>query len=272
MNEAMRKLLQQSACAILLASVPLASHAEGFDEWLAQFRDDAGRAGIHASTLDAALNGIGEDETVVKLDRKQPEGQITLEEYLANTVTKRRVRLGRELMEEHRPLLAKISHRYGVQAQYIVALWGIETDYGNYTGNFSVVQSLATLAYEGRRAEFFRGELLNALRIIDRGEVGADEMTGSWAGAMGNCQFMPSTYLKFAVDYDHDGKRDIWNNMGDTFASIANYLHELGWNPKVAAMHHGVPTENYAALLQWNKSRYFATAVSTLAAEIKEKE
>ncbi len=254
----------------LMLGSSCANAGGGFDQWLTDFRAEARLAGISNKTLDSALAGVEEDATVVKLDRKQPEGQITLEEYVAKTVTERRVRLGRQAMHDYKEMLADIGKRYGVQPEYILALWGIETDYGNYTGNFSVVQSLATLAYEGRRAAFFRSELMNALRIIDRGDVKPDAMIGSWAGAMGNCQFMPSTYLKYAVDYDGDGKRDIWTTPGDNFASIANYLHGLGWNARIATHHNGQETSNYAALLQWNKSRYFATSVGALAARIKD--
>ena len=129
-------------------------------------------------------------------------------------------------------MLERIAAKYGVQARFIVALWGTETNYGGYTGNFSVPRSLATLAYDGRRAEFFRKELLNALKIIDAGHITLADMDGSWAGAMGQCQFMPTSFLKYAVDYDGDGKKDIWGTRADIFASIANYLSSVGWDPE----------------------------------------
>ncbi len=141
-----------------------------------------------------------------------------------------RIKQGRAELQKHGPLLREISAKYGVQPRFIVALWGIETNFGGYTGGFSIIRSLATLSYDGRRAEFFRKELLNALKIIDAGHISLDEMDGSWAGAMGQCQFMPSSFLAYAVDYDGDGRKDIWSTLPDVFASIANYLSQSGWN------------------------------------------
>ncbi|MDH3663295.1 MAG: lytic murein transglycosylase, partial [Alphaproteobacteria bacterium] len=141
-----------------------------------------------------------------------------------------RVKKGRKLLKEHRTLLNKIAADYKVQPRFIIALWGIETSYGSFLGGHQVIKALATLAYDGRRAALFRRELISALRILDRGDIVLDDMKGSWAGAMGQCQFMPSSFLKYAVDYDGDGKRDIWNTLPDVFASIANYLAKSGWD------------------------------------------
>jgi membrane-bound lytic murein transglycosylase B len=145
-------------------------------------------------------------------------------------VNDQRVARGQQMLAEYRPLLNKVSAAYGVQPQYIVALWGVETDYGRYTGGYPVIDALATLAYGGERQDMFRKELIDALKILDEKDIAAEAMTGSWAGAMGQCQFMPSTFLGFAVDFDGSGRRDIWTDQADIFASIANYLASLHWN------------------------------------------
>jgi membrane-bound lytic murein transglycosylase B len=203
-----------------------------FDAWLAQFRDEALAEGISAATLDRALDGLQPIPEVIERDRRQPEGRLTFRDYNRRVLSPTRVERGRELMREHRELLARVAADYGVQPRFIVALWGIESNYGSFSGEFSVVAALATLAYDGRRAAFFRKELLQALRIVDQGDVAPAQMMGSWAGAMGQSQFMPSSYLAHAVDYDGDGRRDIWTTHGDIFASIANYLAHAGWNSR----------------------------------------
>lgn len=203
--------------------------SQAFAEWLAQFRQDAMVQGINKYTLDKAFSGIYEDLDVVRLDRNQPESTITFTRYLSNVVPDFRVKKAHELFEEHYNLLEKIAKQYDVPAQYILALWGIESSFGAHTGGYNIINSLATLAYEGRRAEFFKDELIRALRIIQNQDINPAQMTGSWAGAMGHSQFMPSSYERFAVDYDGDGKKDIWTSLPDVFASIANYLHSSGW-------------------------------------------
>lgn len=240
------------------------------EEWAASFKKTAIKQGISSDVVEAALTNFEPNETIVRLDRKQPEKKITLERYLENTITDRRIEKGREMLEEHAVLLAKISNEYGVHPNFIVALWAIESDFGRQQGSFSVVNSLATLAYDGRRAELFGKELISALRIIEAEKISSDELTGSWAGAMGNCQFMPSTYLHYAVDGDGDGHRDIWNSVPDTFASMANYLRAIGWNGKQTDSEAFEKTDNFDVLLKWNRSRYFATAVGTLAEAIGE--
>ncbi|MCB1884542.1 MAG: lytic murein transglycosylase [Geminicoccaceae bacterium] len=215
------------ACLLL---APLSARAD-FAGWLGGLRAEALRAGVSAATLDAALDGIAPIDRVVELDRRQPEGRLSYPEYRERVVTRARIDKGRDLLERHRDLLARTEARYGVPAEVIVALWGIESSFGEFKGRFSVVESLATLAYEGRRADFFKGELISALKIIDAGNVSPRGMYGSWAGAMGQSQFMPSTFLGYAVDGDGDGRRDIWTSLPDTFASMANYLGRMGWDP-----------------------------------------
>jgi membrane-bound lytic murein transglycosylase B len=228
--------LRLAVFAATLAAIavfgPGPARAQGnadFDIWLKELRTEALEAGIRGEVLHAALAGLEPIPRVIELDRRQPEFTMTFDEYLGKVVPESRIREGRRKLNEHQALLETVGIKYGVQPRFIVALWGIETSYGRHTGGFSVIASLATLAYDGRRSSYFRKELLNALRIIDDGHVTASAMKGSWAGAMGQSQFMPSSFLSFAVDEDGDGRRDIWTTKADVFASAANYLAESGW-------------------------------------------
>lgn len=211
------------------AALPAAAQTKDFPSFLGDLRMEARARGIAESTLDAAFAGAEPLPRVIELDRKQPEFTLTFAQYLERTVSDKRVEKGRRLMQEHAALLDRISRKYGVQPRFIVALWGMETDYGRITGGFPVLHALATLAWDGRRSAFFRKELLDALTIVDQGHIEAGRMQGSWAGAMGQCQFMPSSFVNFSADGDGDGRRDIWGNLADVFASTANYLASHGW-------------------------------------------
>ncbi len=197
--------------------------------WLDALRADALKRGIRADIVDTALRDIKPIARVIELDRRQPEGRMTFAKYLQLVVPQSRVQRGRELLARHRALLDNVSAKYGVPAPVIVALWGVESDFGRRTGGFSVIGALATLAYDGCRGTYFRRELLNALQILSEGHIKPADMTGSWAGAMGQSQFMPSSFLSRAVDHDGDGRRDIWTTHADVFASAANYLKRAGW-------------------------------------------
>jgi membrane-bound lytic murein transglycosylase B len=166
---------------------------------------------------------------VIELDRRQPEFMQSFRDYLDKRVTPERVERGRALLKKHRDLLTQVRDTYGVQPHYLVAFWGLESNFGDYLGGFPVIGSLATLAYDERRSAFFRRQLLHALHIVDEGHVAAQRMKGSWAGAMGHMQFIPSTFVRYAVDADGDGRRDIWHTLPDVFASAANYLSSIGW-------------------------------------------
>lgn len=203
--------------------------AEPFDVWLQEFAEEARAQGISRPTLETALAGIEPIPRVIELDRRQPEFTLTFREYLTNVASDARIERGRQRLAEHRTLLNRISAQYGVPPQVIVALWGIETDFGRLTGGFEVIPALATLAHDGRRSAYFRGELLNALKILDQGHIAPHAMMGSWAGAMGQCQFMPSSFLNAAVDANGDGRKDIWTTHADVFASAANLLRRNGW-------------------------------------------
>jgi membrane-bound lytic murein transglycosylase B len=305
-------------------------NAEGFDAWLTALRAEAAQRGFTQRTIDLALGGVKLIPRVVELDRQQPEVTLTFDQYLARVVNDTRAQKARQNLGENRALLNRVQQRFGVQPRFIVALWGIETDFGRVTGGFSVLDALTTLAYDGRRSAFFRQELFNALTMIQSRGVSPREMRGSWAGAMGQSQFMPSTYLAHAVDFDGDGKPDIWSSRADVFASIAKYLADLGWRAdetwgRAARLPDGFDSaliagvrldkpartlaqwstlgvkrsdggalprrdlsawliqpsgagdssgflvySNYRALLQWNRSLFFATAVGYLADRIEQ--
>ena len=217
-----------------LFACSVCARAENFDGWLGSLRAEAVQQGISSALVARALpDTLRPDDRVMRLDHQQPEGgTLSFQQYKNRIVSSFRVREGNRKYLKYNYLLRKISRSYGVPPQYILALWGIETSYGRYSGGFNTIRSLATLAYEGDRRRFFRMELLDALRIVNHGDISLGQMKGSWAGAMGQCQFMPSSYEKYAQDYDKDGKRDIWHNEGDVFASTAAYLSDNGWRAK----------------------------------------
>jgi len=202
-----------------------------FSDWLAEVRTEALSRGISEATVEAALGTFEPLPVVVERDRTQAERVLPLDEYLKRRIDQRSVRTARERARQHASLLARVSRRYGVASSVIVAVWGLESNFGRFSGVRPTIAALATLAYDNRRAALFREELLQALLIVERGDVSADQMKGSWAGAMGQPQFMPSSYLRFAQDFDGDGRTDIWRSQADVFASIANFLKQQGWTP-----------------------------------------
>lgn len=199
-------------------------------QWLAELRAEAAAKGIKKSILDEALIGLEPDPEILERDRKQAEFTMTTPEYLAKVVSEEKVKRGREMAAVHKDLLARIGAKYGVQPRFILAIWGVESFYGTYTGKKPVVTSLATLAYDRRRSQFFRRQLLASLEMVNKGYIELDKMKGSWAGAMGQPQFIPTSYIAYAVDEDGDGRRDIWSSEADIFGSIANYLAKHGWD------------------------------------------
>ena len=234
MKKRLSWLRTMTATAFVLAAgvISQAGAAEirpPFAEWLQGLRADARAAGIGDRTLERALAGIEPIPRVIELDRRQPEFTLTFREYMDRVVPPARVEKGRQRLSENRRLLDEISAKYGVQGRFLVAFWWVETDFGRQTGGFPVVAALATLAYDGRRAAYFRRELIYALEIIDKGHVTPERMVGSWAGAMGQTQFMPSSFRSYAVDHDGDGRIDLWNSRPDVLASAANYLKRSGW-------------------------------------------
>jgi membrane-bound lytic murein transglycosylase B len=222
------KLLFLTAMLVFLVTSPSFGESN-FEQWVKGFKAEAIEQGISSSLVGKAFQGVTPISRVLELDRKQPESTMTFGEYRQRIVSPQRIARGREMMAQHRDLLHIVSQRYGVQPRFIVALWGIETNYGQNSGGYRMIDALATLAFDGRRSQYFRTELLNAFRILEGGHTSLDTMKSSWAGAMGQCQFMPSSFLKLAVDFDGDGRKDIWNTPADVFASAANYLAQSGW-------------------------------------------
>jgi len=201
-----------------------------FSDWLVALRQEARDKGYSDALLNQTLEGLEPLEHVVQSDRSQAELNPGFARYLSTRLTNTMIRRGKEMAVQHETVLGQVERKYDVQRRFLLALWGMETRYGRVTGNTPVFQALATLAWEPRRATYFRGELFNALTMVQRGHIDAPSMTGSWAGAMGQTQFMPSSYLTYAVDFDGDGRRDIWKSTGDALGSIANYLKGFGWN------------------------------------------
>ena len=210
-------------------SIGVVAQTVDIADWLEALKAEIIEKEIRVSTFEQALSNFKLIQRVIDLDRRQPEFTLTFDQYLKRVVPKQRVIRGRKKLTKHKMLLNEIGNKYGVQPRFIVALWGVETDFGRIDGGFPVIHALATLAIDGRRSKFFREQLITAIRILDQGHITLDKMRGSWAGAMGYFQFMPSSFVSFAIDYDNDGKRDIWQNKKDAFASAANYLSKSGW-------------------------------------------
>jgi membrane-bound lytic murein transglycosylase B len=214
----------------LILALALQDARPAFSDWLAEVRSEAIARGVKAEIVDEALEGVEEPlPAILERDRAQAETVFSLEHYISRRLTPKLITSGREAFARHRDLLREIGSTYGVPPQIIAAIWGIESNYGRFSGVRPTVAALATLAWDPRRATFFRGELFNALEILNRGDIDLSHLKGSWAGAMGQVQFMPSSYLQYAQDYDGDGRRDIWSTSSDIFASIANYLSGRGW-------------------------------------------
>lgn len=221
--------------AFLATSPALVSQAWAqsgdFRDCLQTIKADAMRQGVPANIIDRAFQGLTPDQKVIDLDGRQPEFSLTYAKYVGGTVSADRIMKGQQRMAQHRALLDKLQAQYGVPPQYIMAFWGIETNYGTYMGDFRVVRSVSTLACMTKRRDFFSNETVQALRILNNNHMTSDQMRGSWAGAMGNMQFMPSTFTQWAVDYDGNGRIDIWNSLPDAFASASNFLRGIGFKP-----------------------------------------
>src|SRR3954468_5990343 len=200
----------------------------GFDAWLDVFKRDAATAGISQRALTAAFAGVGPDTKVLSLDRNQKVFHQSFEEFSGRMISLYRLQKGAKLLNQHAATLARVEQEFGVSGPVLVAIWGLETDFGANIGKIPTIRALATLAHDCRRTELFQGELLSALRIVDRGDLSPAEMRGAWAGELGQTQFLPTSYLKFAVDFDGNGRRDLLNSSADVLASTANYLKSYG--------------------------------------------
>jgi membrane-bound lytic murein transglycosylase B len=234
MKAFMKTIFLSSLLSCGIATNAIAAKAElteeGFAKYVITLKAEALTKGFSQDLIDESFAKVKFHKRAVKADRSQPENVETLDTYLPKRVPKWKVDKARKLYKEHKVLLTKIGEQYQVQPRFIVALWGLETNFGKFTGGYNVVSALSTLAYEGRREVFFKKQLMAALTILDEGHISSENMKGSWAGAMGQNQFMPTSFLGYAVDGDGDGKKDIWNNQADVFSSMANYLKKEGWN------------------------------------------
>ncbi|MBT3529611.1 MAG: lytic murein transglycosylase [Gammaproteobacteria bacterium] len=229
MKTALKLFLSLFLAFVAIPSIVAQDAQLSFDDWVAELRAEAAALGISEQTLLALDDLEAPLERVLELDNSQPEFVQTFTRYLNLRVTNAQVSRGQNLLQQHALLLEEVRQRYGVQPHYLAAFWAIESNFGRATGGFSVLQALATLAYDPRRADFFRNELLTALQIIDDGHIAAQAMSGSWAGAMGQLQFMPSIFFLHGIDGDGDGRIDIWNSLPDIFHSAANFLSKSGW-------------------------------------------
>lgn len=238
---------------------------EGFSSWLEQFRRGAIAQGISPPVVAAALTGVTYDPEVIRLDRNQKPFRQPFEKFAAQRITRGRLRIGRKLLRNLTPLLARIEERFGVQGPVLVAIWGLETDYGTHMGERPALRSLATLAYDCRRAEQFRSELMSALRLLERGDLKPSEMLGAWAGELGQTQFLPSSYERFAVDFDEDGRADLIHSVPDVLASTASYLWSNGWRP-ASGWQPG--TANFEVLASWNRSTVYQRTIALFASQL----
>jgi lytic murein transglycosylase len=262
-------------CATLLALAPAAAMAQscgnsgaGFDSWLSQYRAKAAAQGISARTLSSALDGVTYDPTVIRRDRGQRSFKQSFEEFYARRAGPGLIKRGQSLMRTHAGTLSRVEQRFGVPPSVVVAIWGLETNYGADTaGKYSIIRSIATLAYDCRRSAFFQNELINALRIVERGDMTPAQMRGGWAGEIGQVQFLPSSYMKYAVDFDGDGRRDLVRSVPDMFASTANFLKGHGWRPKEGWQ---PGSANYNALQEWNKAQVYSRTIAVAAARMME--
>ncbi len=234
----------------------------GFDRWLAQFSRQAVAQGIPARVVRAALGGVRYSPYVIRLDRNQHSFKLSFRKFWRLRVNNAMIRKGRALMKRHARLFARIERRFGVPAPVLTAIWGLETGFGRNSGSMPVFRSLATLAYDCRRSDFFRRELMSALKIVARGDMSPSRMKGAWAGEIGQTQFLASKYVALAVDFDGDGRRDLIHSVPDALASTANFLRAHGWK-RGGGWAPG--SHNYGVIQQWNRATVYQKTISVMA-------
>jgi membrane-bound lytic murein transglycosylase B len=235
-----------------------------FEAWLADFKTEAAAKGISQAAITSGLNGVTLDKGVLARDHSQAVFNQSFEQFSGRMVPPRLLR-GSNMLKQYGSVLSRIEEAYGVPGEVIVAVWGLETDFGANTGKFPTIRSLATLAYDCRRADEFRAELMDALRIVERGDLAPADMRGAWAGEIGQTQFMPSSYLKYAVDFDGNGRRDLLHSVPDVLASTANYFAGHGWQ---RGKGFDVGSPNFAVIQQWNKSDVYAKTIAYFASQL----
>jgi lytic murein transglycosylase len=263
-NAALAGLAAALFCAGAHAA-PCGDNGDGFDNWLAAFKQEATQQGISPSVIAAALTDVAYDDSVISHDRGQRAFRQSFEQFSAKRITPFAIKKGRSLLARNAGALHKIEQRYGVPGAVVVAIWGLETGFGASSGNFQSFSALATLAYDCRRSERFHAELLDALRIVQRGDLEPSQMRGAWAGEIGQTQFMPSNYIKYAVDFDNNGRRDLLRSAPDVLASTANYLASKGWQ-RGKDWQPGSP--NFDVIQQWNKSEVYSKTIAYFATQL----
>jgi lytic murein transglycosylase len=267
MRQALAAVILCAVCIVLTVGAGIAAECqqENFGNWLEHFKQEAIRQSISQQTIVSALNGITYDPAIIARDHSQSVFQQSFEQFSGRMVSPDRLRKGANMLKRYGSILERIEDRYGVPAEVLVAIWGLESDYGVNEGKYSTVRSLATLAYDCRRAEKFQAELLDALRLIERGDLTSHEMIGAWAGEIGQTQFLPSAYLKFAVDFEGLGHRDLIHSALNALASTANYLKNYGWLSGKPWMEG---TANLGVLQKWNESEVYAKTIAHFATRL----
>jgi lytic murein transglycosylase len=248
-------------------AAPCGASPDGFPAWLAAFREEAGADGLPPRVVDSALGDVAYDKAIISRDRSQGVFKLSFEKFSARLVTPTRLARGRALLQSNAGLLREIEARYGVPGPVLVSIWGLETGFGADNGRFKTLQALATLAYDCRRAPQFTDELKDALKIVARGDMTPAQMRGDWAGEIGQTQFMPSSYLAYAVDFDGDGRRDLIHSKADALASTANFLKGKGWR---AGAGWAEGEANFPVFLEWNKSNVYAKTLAYFATKLDE--
>lgn len=239
----------------------------GFSTWLEGFKAKAAKQGMSQATIDSTLNGITYDRNVIRLDRNQKSFKLSFEQFYARRVSPQLISRGRQKMAQHRATLERMEKRFGVPAEIVVAIWGLETNYGSDRGQGkSIAQSLATLTYDCRRSAFFEPQLMATLRIVQNGDMKASQLRGGWAGEIGQTQFLPLPYVKYAVDFDGNGHRDLINSVPDILASTANFLKAHGW---AAGQDWHPGTKNYAVIGDWNAASVYQRTISVMADKLR---
>jgi len=259
-------LLLAASFAAPAGAAPCGDDASGFDAWVGDFRRDAGAQGISQGTIAAALDGARYSNATIRLDRNQKVFKQSFEEFSGRMIPPR-LKRARGMLATHADTFARAEAQFGVPKEVVVAIWGLETDFGSVRGDASVINALATLAYDCRRSDFFIGQLIDALRVIDRGDVTAAQMVGGLHGELGQTQFLPSSYVAFAVDFDGDGRRDLIRSTADVLGSTANYLRGYGWQTGQPWMEGSA---NFDVIKSWNKSTVYSKTVAEFARQLAE--
>ena len=268
----MRVCLKSLSIVCLLLILVSPAHAlscgktsKGFNKWLVGFKKQAVSQGISQKAVNRSLSGVTYSRRVIQLDRNQKSFKLSFKAFYKRRVNNAMIAKGKRLIRKHRKLFNRIEKRFGVPPELLTAIWGLETNFGNYRGKMPIMRSLATLAYDCRRSKFFTNELISALKIVNRGDMSPAKMRGAWAGEIGQTQFLASSYWKFAIDFDGNGRRDLVHSIPDVLASTANYLKSYGWK-KGAPWRPG--TSNYAVLQQWNRAEVYSKTISVMAEKL----